>query len=359
MKVLAVALALTWALAGAALAEDGRSSRSIRLIGEAPGAVDPAPQKFVLDLELAQGDSAFQSEVTGWFAALPPAIASGEISGTCVRGDCALSVDLDNAKLSLTGDIAGPAAPAAGRYVLTDDDSKTTGEGAVRFSPVAGPIGDLGALAAPGAVGAAELRDLLIWAGVDQGFSNADKTEPDDIELDGLAEWQQSQGKPMTGLIFASDLAALRAQAEAAKAAAGWTPFGDDKLGWSAAYPSRLLPKASQSGGEHRFLSADGRASLVVAFDPPMSDDQFSALVDKLTSEPGHDHQNYTRVNGDMELTYVEKGMTVSTAYHNRASGLGRLVFSRPMAADKTYALFDAVLPESLKVKDDGPDADR
>lgn len=358
MRVLAFAGALALTTAGVAFAEGDPPPRSVRLIGEAAGAVDPAPRRFVLDLQLTKGDSAFQSDAKGWFAGLPPAVTSGEVSGTCVSNNCALSVEVADGKLSLSGDVGDGAAATAGRYVLADDEGKTLGSGAVRFTPVTGAIDTLGVLAPPGAVDAAELRDLLLWAGIDQGFSNVDGTgaAPDDIELDGLASWQQSQGRPMTGLIFASDLAQLRAGAEAARATAGWTAIGGDKQGWSAAYPARLLTRASEAGGEHRFVSADGRASLVVTFGPPMSDDDFSALVDKLSEEPGHENRNYTRVNGDMLVSYVDKGQVVTAAYRNHARGLAKLVFSRPRADDATYAVFDAVLPESLKVGDDRPD---
>jgi hypothetical protein len=357
MKILTAALVLAWATAGGVFAEDASPPVSVRVIGEAAGAADPMPPKFVLDLELTKGDSAFQSDAKGWFAALPPATASGEISGTCVRGQCALSVDVDNGKLSLTGDIAGQALPSPGRFVITGDDNKTTAEGAVSFSAVSGPIADLGELAPPRAVDGAELRELLMWAAIDQGFSNVDEAgePPDDIQLDGLASWQQSQDRPMTGLIFAADLAKLRADAQAAKAAAGWTVIGSEKLGWSAAYPAKLLPKATETGGEHRFVSADGRASLIVAFEPPMSEEAFSALVDKLSND-AVEHRNFTRVNGDMEISYVDKDMTVSAVYRNHARGFGRLVFTRPTADDKTYALFDSVAPASLKVSDEPPE---
>jgi hypothetical protein len=348
----ALALALLFAMAAAARADD---ATSVRLIGTAPSGDDPVPKTFVLDLSVTKGDSAFQSTVTGWFAALPPDMSSDEVSGSCVRSECAVQVSVDGGKLSFSGDFTGARA-SSGRFSLTDDDGKAKAEGVTDFKPITGAVGDLGLLAPPDAVTATELRELLLWSDVNQGFNNADDVAPGDSERDGLASWQQSNSKPMTGLIFAADLAALRANAEAARKAAGWTKIEGDKQAWSAAYPAALLPKASGSGSERRFASADGKAVLVVGFDAPMSDDDFSALVDKLTAGgPGRSDQTYTRVNGDMTISYVENGMAVSAAYHDRASGLARLVFSRPKADDKTYELFDALVPDSLKVADDTP----
>src|SRR5581483_2252576 len=171
-------------------------------VGEAPGAADPAPAHFVLDLEITPGDSAFQSEVKGWYAALPPSDGSGAVEGQCVRRQCAVSVDLDAGKLSLTGDLDTPATASQGRWALADSDGKSLGQGEIRLAPIAGPIADLGALTAPGAVSARELRTLLLWSDISQGFDNSGDTEPGDSERDGLASWQQSQGRPMTGLIF-------------------------------------------------------------------------------------------------------------------------------------------------------------
>ena len=337
---------------GSTWAED--APRPLRLVGEAPTAQDPAPSRFVIDARIKPGDAPFQSTVEGWFAALPPAVGSGEISGSCVEARCALSADLDEGKLAITGDLAGPAAPSAGRFLMKDGDDKTVGQGAVSFSPAAGAIAGVGELAAPDAVSAAELAELLMWNGSETGFSNVDKDWPDDFEREALATWQGSNERPATGLILVADLAELRAKTAEAKAAAGWMPLGGAAQGWSAGYPAKLLPKASREGTEQRFDSADGKARLVVAIDPPLGGGGFDALVDKLTEDqPGQEDRSYTRVNDDMEISYREGGVVTSAYYHNREGALARVVFTYPADQGETYDLYKTVLPRSLKVTDE------
>src|ERR1700722_12871710 len=114
---------------GVARADPDDQARTGRLIGSAPTAQDPAAKSFVLDLSIAKGDGAFQETVTGWYAGLPPSSDSGEVTGTCVRDQCAIDIPVTNAKLSLTGDFNGPAS--AGRFALANDDAgKVTAEGA-------------------------------------------------------------------------------------------------------------------------------------------------------------------------------------------------------------------------------------
>jgi hypothetical protein len=236
-----------------------------------------------------------------------------------VRSQCAIDVDQSDAKLSLGGDFTGPASN--GRFALTGDDDEVTAEGATRLAPLAGDIPGVGALAPPDAVGGAELKSLLEWSGIAVSSGNAEPPAlPDDTEREALAEWQNSQGEPMTGRITVSDLAALRSRAESVKSKDGWTRIGDERAGWSAAYPAALLPKASASGAERRFANADGKAVLVVPMEPGLSDDGFSALVDKLAADaPDRSDKAYTRVNGDLDLSYVEAGRKVTVACHNRA----------------------------------------
>ena len=326
----------------------------MRLIGSAPTAEDPAAKAFVLDLSIAKGDGAFQETVTGWYAGLPPSSDSGEVTGSCVRNQCAVDVDQSDGKLSLTGDFTGGGA-SSGVFAVADDDGKPKTQGAASFSAVSGPIPGVGDLAAPGAVTGPELKSLLLGTGAVRPPGNADPPAmPDDSMRDALAVWQQSRGEPMTGLITTADLAALRQDTAAAKAKAGWTKIGDDKRGWSAGYPAALLPKASTSGAEQHFASADGKATLVVAMDPPLGDDDFSALVEKQTADaPGRSSNNYTRVNGDMTHTYVQDGHLTVAVYHNRAGGLARLVFTRPADKDDDWSLYDNVIASGFSVSDD------
>ena len=328
------------------------AGKVLRVIGESAAGA-PAPRQFVIDARLKPGDAPFQSTVSGWFAALSPDTGSGEIEGSCVESRCALSVDIDAGKLALTGDLAGSGPPGAGRITLKGEDDKTV-QGEVRFRPVSGPIEGLGELAAPDAVSATELSDLLLWNDSQGGFSNVDKDWPDSFERGVLAEWQGSNERPATGLILTADLQALRAAAAGAKAKAEWKPLGDPALGWSAGYPAALLPKASQAAAERRFESADGKVRLVVAVEPGQSGEDFDAFWEKTKAraEAG-EGQGYTRVNSDFEISWQEKGTTVTAAAHNREGGLARLEFSYPADQEDTWGPYKAILPHSLRVTDE------
>jgi hypothetical protein len=333
-------------MAGAALADEGRP---LRLVGEAPSLGDQAPKRFIIDAVVTPGDAPFKSEVSGWLAALPPDIGSGEVTGSCVEDACAISADLDGGDLALTGPLIAKAGPITGKAKLGDDGP--TGE--ARFTILAGTTTELGELAGPGAIGAAELRDLLAWNGSPTGFSNAEGDgPPGDMEREALAMWQQSMGKPMTGLILVADLQALREAAKAEKAKAGWTPLGDAAHGWSGGYPAAILPQAARSGAEQSFTSADGKARLVVAIEPARSDEAFDAIVEEETADhAGREDVGYTRVNGDMEVSYTEKGVRTVKVWHARHDGMARLAYSFP-AGDEAYGKYETILARSLKVTD-------
>lgn len=330
-------------LAAAARAEEGRP---LRLLGEAPTATGSAPRRFFIDAVVKPGDAPFQSQVEGWLAALPPDIGSGEVTGSCVEKACALAVDLTDGKLSLTGDLL--AGPAEGKFRFEDDQS-----GAARFTPLAGmAVPDVGELAPEGAVTAQELADLLAWNGSEGGFNNTDRSgPPSDFEREGLATWQGGSGRPMTGLILTADLQALRDGVRDAKARSGWTALSG--AGWSAGYPAALLPVASRNGTERRFASADGKALLVVSVEPARSGEDFDALVEAETADrAGIEDRGYTRVNGDMEIAFTEKGVRRSAAYHNREGAMARIVFTYPAGAE-AYQPFETLLTRSLRVTDE------
>jgi hypothetical protein len=203
-------------------------------------------------------------------------------------------------------------------------------------------------------VGAVELSDILMWSGSPPGFSNGDDGPVGWLQRQALAEWQAAHARPANGLVLKDELAQLRREADKAKSAAGWAAMGEPSHGWTAGYPAALLPKAmAMGGGEKRFTSADGQAVLVVAIGPPMTSDAFDAFVDRQVAErPGVENRSYTRVNGDMEITYEEKGQVISAAYHNRRNGFARLQFSHPVARKQAFAAFDTILPRSLRVTD-------
>ncbi len=329
--------------------------RVLRLVGEAAGAKDPVPAAFALDLIVKPGDGDFQSRIEGWFAATAPPATSGAVSGSCVEKRCALTVELDAGKLTLTGDLLDAAGPVAARFALKDDQDKPAQSGAAILSPLTGALPNLGDLAAPDAIDAADLDDLLMWAHetVSSGSAPGDEP-PSSFQRESVATWQNGKGRLATGLIFTSDLAELRADRAAAEMAAGWKTLGDKSLGWSAGYPSALLPNASQTGAEHRFASADGKAVLVIAIDAPMSSQDFDDFVEKTTADrDGRSHVNTTRVNSDLEMRLEEGGIVTVAAYHNREGGLARLVLTYPADRDETFDPFAVILQRQFKVSGD------
>jgi hypothetical protein len=330
------------------------AGRPLRVLAEATSSVGGLHPRFVIDATLTAGDSAFHSNIQGWFAALPPGAGSDTIEGACVEAQCALSGSLASGKMALSADLAGPGPPAQGRLILSDDDGRKIGESVMRLTPITGPIPGLGELAAPEAVGAVELSDILMWNGSPPGFSNGDDGPVGWLQRQALAEWQASHARPANGLVLKADLAELRLQADKAKAVAGWAAMGDPAHGWTAGYPAALLPKAASTNPrEKRFTSADGQAVLLVAVGPPLSGQAFDAFVQRQVADrPGIENRSYTRVNGDMEITYEEKGQVVSASYHNRAGGFARVEFTHPVARKQTFAAFDTILPRSLRVSD-------
>jgi hypothetical protein len=218
-----------------------------------------------------------------------------------------------------------------------------------------GPVPGLGALAAPDAIDGPGFEDLMMWAheSVSSGSANSDPV-PDGFARDSLASWQGEKGRLATGLIFAADLDQLRAERAAATKSAGWTPLGDSAHGWSGGYPGALLPTAAPAGAEQRFTSADGKARLVVAIDPPMASDAFDAFVETTTADsPSRSHNNYTRVNDDMELRFEEGGVVTVAAYHRRESGVARLVLTYPAKQGDTFEPYEKILQRQFKVGDD------
>jgi hypothetical protein len=349
------AFGLALSLCAAVASAQTPPAKILRLQGEAPSAADPAPKTFIIDAQVTPGDSDFQTTIDGWFAASAEPAMSGEVSGSCVQAKCVLSAEVENGKFVLTGDFGDAAGPVAVHFVVKDGDDKTVQEGAATLAPLAEPIPGLGQLAAPDAINEIQLDDLLVWNGqtVSTGSPPSDGP-PSGDQREALATWQGQKGRLATGLIFTADLTELRADADAARKKVGWTPLGDAAHGWSAGYPAAILPKASRAGAEQHFASADGKAMLVVAVDPPMTSDAFDAFVDKVSADrDGRTDVNTVRVNGDLEMSYVEGGVATTAAYHNRDGGLARLVFTYPVKAKDLYEPYETILQHSLTVTDD------
>lgn len=352
MKRFAVLLA-GLALASPALAAEDAAPRPLRVLGEVVSPREGMPGRFVIDATLEpEGEDPFKTRMEGWLATLGEDPKGDDIEGACVEARCALTVDLGYEMLSISADLAGPGAPGGGRVILTDQEGAKH-EAQVRFTSIAGPVAGLGELAPPDAVRSVEMSDLLLWNGFATGFSNDFDDEPIDwLQRGSIRDWQAAQQRPGAGLVLVDDLARLRADAKAAKAAAGWTPLRGP--GWTAGYPAAILSKVETLGRERRYSSPDGQKVLVIAIDPPMDEAAWDAFVDRMTDDrPGVDRHGYTRVNDDMEISWDEKGRTVHAAYHNREGGLARVEYSAP-ATDETEAPdLAAILPRALVVTGD------
>ena len=353
IRAVILASALLAAASAAAARDPGKP---LRLIGDASGAADPIPKHFVIDAVVTKGDDAFQSKVEGWFASYStdpdaPATAWGDVEGTCVQSRCALSASLSEGKLGLTGEILGAAGKVEGRFVLNGDGPNV--EGPVSFRAFTDTVPGLGQLAAPNAITTRPLNELLLWNASQPAFGDDDDEPIGNSERENLAGWQAQNHRPGNGMVMAGDIELLKSQTETQRKALGWTVLDHAKSGWTAGYPAALLPTASVVGAEHHFTSADGKANLVIAIDPPMSSDAFDALVDKLTADnPAHSHEGYNRTNNEMQISYVEGGRVISSIYHRRDGGVARLVFTYP-SGKEAYENVDVIIGRSLLGNDD------
>jgi hypothetical protein len=350
----AAALGVALTLAPSVRAGAEPAGRPVRIVAEAVTLIGGLQPRFVIDAKITPGGSAFNSEVHGWLAALPPGSGSDTLEGSCVEAQCAVTAALSSGKMALSADLAGDGPPGMGRLILSDDDGRKIGESAMKLTVITGPVPGLGELAPVDAVSALELSDILMWSGSPTDFSHVEEGPVGWLQRQALAEWQAEQHHHANGLILKDELAQLRQRADKAKKAAGWAAMGDPPHGWTAGYPAALLPKAQVvNRREKRFTSLDGRAVLMVAVQPPMSPKAFDTFVAQQTADrPGVTNRSYTRVNNDMEITYQAGGKVVSAAFHNRPAGFARLEFSRPVDEAQTYAAFDTILPRSLRVTD-------
>ena len=354
--LVAAALGLTASVLACAACAGEDAGAVLRLIGEAPALGPDGPAHFAIDARVTREAGETHSEVKGWLTTLPPQSQSGEVEGSCVGKSCELSVDLTVHKLTLSGQILDLSGKTEGEFKTSDNDPATPlpASGAVSFTPFVDTAPGLGELVKPDAISSRELDDLLLWTGVNPAFGDDDAHPIEDFQREHLVSWQQQNERPMTGLLTTADLALLTTQRAAAQKTAGWVVLGAPGLGWSAGYPAALLPKASRAGVEQRFASADGAASLVVAIDPPLTNDDFDALVEKLIHNPGAGRASngYTRTGPDMQISYVEADKAISEVYYNRPAGLARLIFAYPNGQN-AYADIDATITYSLKITGD------
>jgi len=352
MKRHAISALILVALASAARADEP-AARPLRLIGNLQANGAPA-RAFVIDARVKPGDGDNQSTIEGWFSGLEDDPPHGSLEGSCVESHCALTATTASGKLNLTGELLDPKGAVAARFTAKDEDDKLVAQGAASVRPLAGEVPNLGALVPPDAVRSPEFVDLLVWNQLDAPSGEILDEPIDDMERDTLADWQKGQNRPGTGLLFVSDLAALRAGAAEARKTAGWTPLGDKAHGWSAGYPAALLPRVSHAGAAQRFASADGKASLTFAIERPMTDAAFDALVERETGDHADRSEvGYNRVNGDMDLHYQQAGVAHVLAWHNREGGLARMEFTYPVAASQTYDAIGGIIASTFHVADE------
>ena len=353
-KVTLIAAIGAAAVGGAASAADD-AGMVLRLVGEAPAMGADGPSRFAIDARVTRSEGETHSDVKGWFATLPPQSQSAEVEGSCVGKTCELSVDLSAHKLVLSGEMIGLSARVDGQFKTSDNDPglPLPAAGPVSFTPFTDTVPGLGELVKPDGISSWALDDVLLWAGVNRTFGDDDDHPIKDYQYEHLVSWQQSNSLPETGLLLTADLARLTTERAAAQKAVGWVILGGRDQGWSAGYPAALLPRASRVGAEQRFASADGKANLVIAIEPPLSDNDFDALVDKLIDhpEPGRTNHDYTRTGPDMQVSSVAAGMVTSTVYYNRENGSARLILTYP-EGDKRFTDIDAVVSLSLRVTD-------
>ena len=345
IKRLAFALIL---IAAPALAED--APRTLRLVGSAPMGEGGATQRFAIDALVKAGDGPLQTRVEGWLAGLDPVTEAlpalmGEIEGACVDERCALSADLGERKLLLSGDLTKPGAPT-GKFVLQDSEDKVLAQGAATFAAFSDTLPGVGKLVAPGAVTGQDIAEPLLWAGFSTGYANTEDDPPEESERTTFAEWQAAKGRQPTGLISVDDLAALRAEAATAKTGAGWTPV-PGLGGWKAGYPAKLLRSlsAASTPSERRYASDDGKVVLVTRTEAPLDGDAWDAFVKTETSDAdGRETHGYARINDDFDLNYTLKDRTTVAYFFSGDKGMRRMEFSYPTADDERWSHWGDVL---------------
>jgi peptidoglycan hydrolase-like protein with peptidoglycan-binding domain len=106
------------------------------------------------------------------------------------------------------------------------------------------------------------IQDALIWTGdyngvVDGSFGKRTR--------DSILAYQANAKSPTTGILEASQLAALAAAAEKAKAAVKFQVVSDDKSGIKIGAPLKLMDKRAGIASGSRLMSADGAIMLDLA----------------------------------------------------------------------------------------------
>jgi hypothetical protein len=346
--VLAAGAILT---AGSALAAED-AAVPLRLIGEAPAMGAGEARHFVIDARVTQRNG--YPEIKGWLAALPPETGYTFIAGLCHDGDeCTLAFYRETRRIRFTGNLLGSHAEIRGRFEISAGRDGEASDGAVTFTPFTDVVPGVGALVKPDAVDSPALNDLLLWNAPTADL-NVTAGPIDEADRELLAEWQVSQGRPGTGLLLASDLELLTQHRASRQKTLGWTSIAAADKAWSAGYPAALMHRIGGAGGEQRFASADGKAGLTIAIDPPVDKAGLDRLIEALIEDPeGKRTDMHAGGTGpDQVISYVERGKMITQIYRSRKSGLARLTFSYP-DGNKVYAEIAPLVSLSLSVADE------
>lgn len=104
------------------------------------------------------------------------------------------------------------------------------------------------------------LQDGLIWAGHYTGIADGTFGRQ---TFDAIAAYQQSVGKPATGILNPADRKALQETAQRARSQAGFIFIDDPRTGVRIGVPMKLLPNQDVNpNGGSRWQSADGAITL-------------------------------------------------------------------------------------------------
>ena len=326
-------------------------TRATASCGWSARAQRPRPAGFVIDAVISKGYEPLQSQVSGWFSALPPDAASDDISGSCIEDRCVLNVDLEDGKLSLTGDFAKAGATAfQGRAILSESYGDTPkGEAPATYTSSWATTFPASAGWRPtGAVGEHELAALAVWAGATYGFNYTDDGPPGDMERDALGQWQAGgraagpgpdPGRPARR---PARRGGRREGQGALDARRGQGLEGGLSRRPAVAGGPRPL-RLGRRQGEHRLfgVGAGRRRRLGRAVDEAHAEDD------------GRDVQGYTRVNDDMEVTMLEGGTRTFVVLHRRKGGVAKMVLTYPNEAPGGLDAYEAILPREFMVTDE------
>lgn len=176
------------------------------------------------------------------------------------------------------------------------------------------------------------LQENLIWIGAYSGMADGAFGRQ---TYDAIATFQRSIRKTPNGILTPADLAALRATAQKAKDAAGFTLVDDTKSGVRIGVPLKVLPNRSDNpNGGSRWQSQDGKVTLDTRVAPP--DATLQSLYDRnlAIQTPGR-VLNYKVLRPDF---FVIAGETPTGKFYMRYAGGPAGIRAFSLGYDKALA---------------------